>query len=366
MNKRVKTLKKLNIRDLGQVFILLAIFSGWTFAQIAVPTPKPKPRPNTSTKIETPEIAETPQVPPPNWSRGKRVENDNDVPFEKSIEVDSKVNIGLCVSEGNIRINGWDRNEIRVFVNRGSKAGFRIVKKNAQNKAAWVTILGYDPLQDKGKDLDQCLSGDEIELDVPKSSIISRLEGKDVRIQIESIAKAVVRNNEGNVQIRDIAQGVEVKTFEGDISVENSGGAIKLDTINGSILVYNAEPTEIGDMLRAKSNSGSVNLQKVEHSVVEATSISGLIRFTGDIQPAAQYIFNSTSGQILLTIPAASSCQIQILSEKGKFSYDIPLKIITENNLSPSMQKLNAQIGDGEANINLVSPSGRIVIKKQN
>src|SRR4028119_1184702 len=33
---------------------------------------------------------------------------------EKSIAVDAKVNISLCVLEGNLKVNGWDRNEIRV------------------------------------------------------------------------------------------------------------------------------------------------------------------------------------------------------------------------------------------------------------
>ena len=54
------------------------------------------------------------------------------------------------------------------------------------------------------------------------------------------------------------------------------------------------------------------------------------------------------------------------LSEKGKFIYDFPLKVVNENNLSGSMRKLNLQCGSGEANINLVSPSGRIMLKKQN
>lgn len=380
MNTSLKTLKKLNIHRIGQVFILSAIFTGWTFAQMVAPTPKPKPKPRPiSTKTETPVVAETPITPKvrpvgrieptepnPNWDNSRRVENDDDVPFEKSIEVDSKVNIGLCVSEGNIRINGWERNEIRVFVHGGSKAGFKILKKNANNKAAWLTILGYDPLKDKGRDLDQCLSGEQIELDVPNGSIISRLEGKDVKIQIESVAKVVVKNNEGDIQIRDVKQGVEVKTFEGNISVENSGGAMYLDTINGSILVYNVEPHSVGDMIKTKNNSGSVVLQNVQHSVVEAISISGFIRYTGDIQDSGTYTFNNTSGQILLNIPEKSSCMIQVLSEKGKFTHDFPIKILTENNLFSTLRKLVLQIGSGEANINLVSPSGRIMLKKQN
>src|SRR5258708_22689376 len=40
--------------------------------------------------------------------------------YEKSIAVDPRVNITLCVSQGDVKINGWSRNEVRVFIKNGS------------------------------------------------------------------------------------------------------------------------------------------------------------------------------------------------------------------------------------------------------
>ncbi len=260
MDKGTETLKNLSILKIVGFLVLFVIFSGWAVAQTVViaPTPKPKhkqiPKPNPAPKCENcdkenPPTAPTsekskigpagqvgPTTPPPTWNQNKRVENNDDFPFEKSIEVDSEVNIDLCVSEGTIRINGWDRNEIRVFVNGGSKAGFKVLNKNSNGMPTRLTVLGYDPNKDKGTHLEKCLFGDEIELDVPTGTRINKLKGGETKITIKSVAKAIVENTSGDISLSDIRRGIKAKTYDGDILVENSGGTIDLDNSDGSII----------------------------------------------------------------------------------------------------------------------------------
>ncbi len=132
-------------------------------------------------------------------------------------------------------------------------------------------------------------------------------------------------------------------------------------------LRYNLEPSEIGEALKAKTNSGSVVLQAIGHSVVEARSLSGLIRFTGEIISDGQYSFNNTSGQIFLSIPEDSSCLFEVVAEKNKFLYsDFKFTRLDVSKASPTLQKTIGQIGDGEAQVVLVSQSGIIRIRKKN
>jgi hypothetical protein len=366
MQKGLKTLTNQKILRLGQVFILLALFSGWIFARqtvVTAPTPKPKPKVSPTAKpderpiiiIPPDEALKKTPVRPVNpesdAAAERRVRNEEDIPFEKSIEVDGKVNIGLCVSEGNIKINGWERDEIRVFVNRGSRAGFRILNKNSDGKPTRMTILGYDPVKDKGRDVNQCLSGEEIELDVPIGTNLSRLAAREARvtITIDTIARARgIAVNEGDIELRGIEEGIEAKSFDGDISVEGSNGAIDLDTTNGSILVYNVEPVEEGDILKVRANSGNIVLQSTSHSVLNAVSITGAIKFTGEIQSDGQYKFSNTNGQISLWTTTELSCTVQVISHKDKFFSDFPVKIITENVYPPSMKKFSGTIGSTE------------------
>ncbi len=369
MNKGKETLTKQKILKFFGFLFLVALFSAFAVAQpIIVPTSQihPKPKVNSEAPPAYPIIAPnelSPIAEMPTGRQGQRMENDDDWPVEKFIAVEGKVNIEMCVSEGKIRINGWDRDEIRVFVNRGSKAGFKVLKKNAQNKPVWVRVLGFDPLKDKGRDLDPCLSG-EIELDVPRGAILSKFEGIETMLTVESIMKVVIRNNEGDVQIRDIEQGVEVKTFEGDISVENSGGSINLDSVNGSILVNKVESDRVGDIFKSKTNSGTITLQAVGHAMVEVNSVTGLIKFTGGVLSDGQYKFNNTTGQILLIVPSETSCLLEVVAEKNKFSTDFQFIRKDISSASSTLEKVSGQIGDGEATIVLWSQSGRIILKK--
>lgn len=388
--KGMKTFRKLNIKRLGQVFILLTALVGWNFAQqttITTSTPKPLPKAKTAPKpkinTETSPITEAPETPvvsspgrvrpgtlPPTWDKGKIVPNEDDTPFEKSIEVDEKVNINLCIFEGNVRINGWDRDEIRVFVRGGSKAGFRPRGKNEDGNPTGVTILGYDPLKDKGRGLSECLSGEEIELDVPKEANLTKLDGLngEVIITVESVAKARISINQGNIQLRGIQEGIYAKTYEGDINVEDSYGPIELYSTNGNIFVYNVDPLEDSDILKAKTNNGILIFQSSTHLVVEGNTISGSIKYVGEIQMDGQYKFSNTSGEILLGIPRDSSCTLTVISQKDKFLPELPFKVTTEAVFPPSMKRIVGTMGtgEGEATIFLQTDNGKIRIKRQN
>ena len=355
MNKGLRKLKNQNIFELGSLLLIFLLFSSIVFAQKTVVTPKPNPKP----------FPQTPKVEPPDppdvvWN--------DDIPFEKTIQVDEGVLINLCISEGNVKINGWERDELRVFINQGSKAGFKVHNKNRDNKPSRLTILGYDPTKSKGKDESQWLSGDQIELDVPMRTNLSSLTGVegDVTVSIQSISKAIVKINEGNINLRDISEKISAKTFDGNIFVEDSKGDIDLDTTNGSVLGYNLEPIEVDDALKAKTNNGSVLLQSATHSVIEVSSITGTIKFSGEIQTDGQYTFRNTNGQILLEMPENSSCVLEVLSEMNKFQHN-NFKFVTYNisNAGSTMQMVRAQLGKGDATISLQNQSGKIVLLKK-
>lgn len=381
-------MKNQNIFEIGKILILFVIFSGFAFSQTQVviaPTPKPKskisPKPKPVPKCDDCD-KEAPRTPPTNKTRmepvgeigplaplseGKRIENEDDIPYEKSIEVEREVAISLDVCEGNVRINGWDRDEVRAFVSGGSKVGFRSSPPKKKNgKTASITVLGYDPKVDKGSNLSNCVYGDEIELDVPIGARIS-LKGRDAKITVKSIAKITITNNDGDITLSEIEEGITATTYDGNISVENSSGVINLNSADGSIFAYNTEPIEVGDALTAKTTSGAVILQSVNHSVVTARSLSGLVRFQGELQTDGQYGFENTSGQILLEIPEESSCSLEAIAAKNKFSAT-GFKFVTFNisKIDSTIQKINAVMGDGEATISLQNQSGWVRLIKLN
>lgn len=282
---------------------------------------------------------------------------------EKSIAVDQKVNIYLCVAEGNLKVNGWERNEIRAFVSNGSDVGFRVQQKNKQENPVLLTVIALGVENNADSNAQICLSGDVIELDVPRGAVIN-VKGRTSETMIDSVRKVIVKNIGGDITLSGIEQGINASTYQGDVTVENSTGAINLETTNGNVLAYDVAPGEIGDIFKAKSISGAISLEKIGHRQNEITSNSGSVNFVGEIQSGGQYDFRTQNGAISLAIPETSSCKINASYGFGAFNTEFKLDNLVKSSLSRT-QSLTARIGSGDASVNLTTYSGSIRLKKQ-
>ena len=291
--------------------------------------------------------------------------SDEDNFVEKSIAVvDPKVNIYLCLAKGNLKVTGWERNEIRVFVSNGSGIGFKIQQKNKQNNPILLTVSGIDTTKERHVSSPQgCISGEDIELDVPRGAYLN-IRGRTSETTINSVRKVEVKNVGGDITLRDIEQGIAASTYQGDVIVENSNGAIRLETTNGNILASGVAPAEIGDIFRVKTTSGAISLQGIEHRQNEITSNSGSIKYIGGIQSGGQYDFRTQNGTISLAIPEKSSCKINASYGFGAFNSEIKLDNLVKNNESRA-QSLTALMGSGDATVNLTTYSGSIRLRKQ-
>ena len=283
---------------------------------------------------------------------------------EKSIAVDARVNISLCVSEGNLKVTGWERSEIRAFVGNGSKVNFKVQQKSRQNNnPVWVMVTGFDPNDAKDASPEECLSGEEIELDVPRGATVN-VKARTAEIKIEAVRKVDVKNIGGDISLDNIEQGIKAATYEGDVIIENSGGAMTLEAANGNILAFDVAPSEIGDIFKTKTISGAIVLERIEHRQLEIGSNSGSIKYIGEFQNGGQYTFSTTNGIISLAIPEKSSCKINASYGFGKFDSHLKLDNLVRNNNS-KLQSLSASMGGGDATVNLATYSGAIRIRKQ-
>ncbi|HEX8289579.1 MAG TPA: DUF4097 family beta strand repeat-containing protein [Pyrinomonadaceae bacterium] len=346
-----------NIKYLILALFITAFLASSVFSQGIPPPPTPvlpeKPnretRPNPRPKIYTPR---------------SRVNRSRDETSEKSIAVNNKVTVQLCVLEGNLKVNGWDRNEVRVFVSEGSNIGFNIIEKGKQHgNPVWVEVTGNETARSQPKQSSECLHGDEIEIDVPRNSSVN-VKGQESRAVIDSVRKVVIKNIGGDITVRNIAEGVEASTYEGDVTVENSSGAFTLESATGNIVAFEASPSEIGDVFKAKTSNGTIALQALEHRQIEVNSISGSISYNGELLSGGLYNFGTSNGAITLAIPTDSSCKITASYGFGVFNSEIPLKNIQKN--APSrVQNLSALMGDGGATLNLTTNSGAIRIRSK-
>lgn len=282
-------------------------------------------------------------------------------PAEKSISVNREVTVKLCVAEGDLRINGWERDEIRVFIAGGNgKINFKTAQKG--NPPGAVVIVAGDSSKNKQTSADECLAGERIEIDVPRGAIVN-VKSRESETRVDSIAGATIENVGGGIYVNRIAKGVDATTYDGDITIENSGGSISLTTTTGNIVAFNLTA---GDALKTKTNSGAIVLRQVGRRQIEANSNSGAINFTGELFAGGRYVFNAFSGSVNLRVPQNTSCELAASYGFGAFTSEIPLHNTVKSAASVKPQNLSAQIGAGGATALTVSTfSGTIQIKKQ-
>lgn len=282
---------------------------------------------------------------------------------ERSIAVDPAVNLSLCVTQGTVTVNGWNRNELRVYVQGDNKFGFKVAQKSVKTgEPVWVMVMGTDA-RPKYAGPSECIGG-EIEIDLPTGATVN-LKGQETTTTIDGIRRASVKTIGGDISVRNVNNGVTASAGQGDITVEGSTGAMSLDSTTGNIVAFETGPGEIGDTFKAKTSGGTISLQKVEHRQIEANSISGSVVFNGELLGGGSYTFGTSNGSIRLTLPKETSCVVQASYGFGAFNSELPIKIETENVSEGPIKSMVGRLGSGDASLKLTTINGSIAIKKQ-
>jgi hypothetical protein len=270
--------------------------------------------------------------------------------------------LSLCVVQGQLRVNGWKRNEIRVFVKSGSPVGFKVLERTSDQQPVWLMATANDPKR-VYKAFPDCLWGEEIEIDLPEGASVG-IKGQETRTIVDRVKKVTVHNAGGNIVVRNVSGGVSATAYRGDITVEESKGAVTLESTTGNIVVIEAGPAEPGDSFKVKSNSGTVSLQGLKYRQVEVGSISGSLVFTGPILSGANYSFGTSNGSIRLAVPQQSAFKLAATFAAGSFSSELPFKMLTED-VNDRSKSIVGQFGTGnDALVKLTTNNGTIGIRK--
>ncbi|HTH51000.1 MAG TPA: hypothetical protein VL501_03655, partial [Pyrinomonadaceae bacterium] len=226
--------------------LAMAISGGLALGTAAQSTPLPKPVSTPRPKVkEAPPGTPVPE-PPTSW----RYRYPGGDTSERSIMVAPNLNFTLCVTEGNLKINGWSRNEIRVYVEGGSKFAFKVIDKAPDGKPVWVSAVSLN--QRTGN---ECIWGGAVEIDVPNGTSLN-LSSKAIQASIDGVRKATIKTAGGDIAVRNIKEGVTATTYQGDITLEESWGPIDVETTTGNIIVVDSGPSDVGDTFKARTNGG--------------------------------------------------------------------------------------------------------------
>jgi hypothetical protein len=169
----------------------------------------------------------------------------------------------------------------------------------------------------------------------------------------------------GAVKAGAISGGVDILGASGNVDINVVSGGIRLENISGDVYLKavsgNIEVARVKGSIQAETVSGRVRLEDVsEARTVRAKSLSGGIVYNGTIDAKGRYTLESHSGNVRMTIPAASAFDFNANTFSGVIETDFPIEV--SGKISP--RELRGVVGGGGADIKLSSFSGNIELRK--
>jgi len=118
----------------------------------------------------------------------------------------------------------------------------------------------------------------------------------------------------GDIDVTDAADGATLHTMGGAITVDKVEKSLKAETMGGNITVNSANVST----LNVKTMGGNIDITSAQAAELHATTMGGnvTVQTTAD----GSIYLQSMGGNIELTIPKASSAQVDIALEYSSFS----------------------------------------------
>jgi DUF4097 and DUF4098 domain-containing protein YvlB len=269
---------------------------------------------------------------------------------------------------GSVRVVGWNRNEVQVtgtlgrgterleFTTEGDRTRIRVViPRNARN-----------------------VDGSELEIRVPAASS-PQVQTVSADIHISGVrggleAQAV----SGRVDVTaDRVPTLKASTVSGGIRLRGSSGSVDAESVSGGLDIQVATPRT-----RAKTVSGGMTLRDLngsaEASTVSGTavveggrfsrmslsSVSGGLRFRGELEQGGLYHLNSHSGNIELHLPARVAADFEVNTFSGRVANDFGPGAERTSRYAPGME-LRFTSGGGGARVVAKTFSGDVRLARQ-
>src|SRR5215510_13369850 len=149
----------------------------------------------------------------------KRDDKHRGTKIERKLAADSQVSVSICISSGNITVNGWDRDEVRAFSNEAGDIELR--RKDEGTGAAKKVDVRVTDKENEADRGDPCEVYSDIDVNVPHGATL-QLRTRDSDVEISDVATVYVNTQNGSVTIEHATRNVDAGSVGGDISLRDS------------------------------------------------------------------------------------------------------------------------------------------------
>jgi DUF4097 and DUF4098 domain-containing protein YvlB len=271
--------------------------------------------------------------------------------IEKSYNVTSPARFDLSNIRGSVEVHPWEEDVIKITATKDTGSGDDkrteiLFSQEADGSvkvetrfpdATWSWVIGSFPCKV------------HYVVQAPRQCSL-KLKGVSNETSAEGFeGDFSIRSVSGEIHLNDLNGPVKVNTVSGEVELEKINGDLNLTTVSGKIT-----GKQVNGNLRLNTVSGKVSLDESYLPSVDATTVSGKMRYQTGFGEGP-YRFNSVSGDVDLLVPPETRCSAQLHAISGKLYSKLPATSITHED---GKQVVDVQ-GGGVA-INLHSVSGNL------
>jgi DUF4097 and DUF4098 domain-containing protein YvlB len=246
---------------------------------------------------------------------------------------------------GTVRVTSWDRQEVRVRAEHGSRDMIEIstqgavVRVQAERDRGMPTFVEYD-------------------ITVPRAMAVD-VEGVETDITVEGVAGEIdLSSVEGDITVRGAGGAVSITSVEGDLIVDGGRGKVAVSGTDGDVTITGAR----GEIV-VETVDGDVTLENVESASVDLSTVDGDIKYQGTVQDGGTYRLTSHEGDLTLGAPAGVNATIAIATFDGSFEADPAFKVQLSE-MRPG-RRFSFTLGTGSARVELETFDGEIRLERR-
>ena len=270
--------------------------------------------------------------------------------IDTTVRLDRGGSVDLSIISGRIRVIGWDRSDVKISAT--IESGYLRFSANSSR-----VTLSVDDEGDGRRRHGHNIGDARYEVSVPRGAklILEAVSG-DVSAK-GSQGEIEASSVSGDVDVTDGVRSVSVESVSGSAHAAQVNGNLRAETVSGDLRVENVT----GDV-EASTVSGEIRLTGIQSKDVRTESVSGSLTYTGSIEPAGRYGFESHSGTIQLNIPRNAGAHFSVETFSGGVNADVPITIGPNSRGRNRDGHMDFTIGDGRASVTAQTFSGEIVI----
>lgn len=253
---------------------------------------------------------------------------------------------GLVIVEniaGSIRIEAWDKSEVRITGTLGKDVEDLKVKAGGRKTLIEVVYPKHARNINEGADL---------VIMAPRGSSLEA-ECISAPITVEGFTGGIDASNiSGEVLIKGKCRRIEAETISGDLTVDGGAPEVSVQSISGRVRA-GGDVSEV----EAQSVSGDIELTFARFTKLSVESVSGNADVRGALDKGGHFDFDLHSGDLTLTLAGDVSADFRVETFSGDIENDFGGKVEKASKYAPG-KNLEFSTGGGEARVRINTFSG--------